>query len=85
MARQVKGLASSLLWLRSLLWRRFDPCPVSVHVLRAWLKKKSWVQPRAQNRQAALLWGVNAAGASPALLVPLLASVTRAFFGESWV
>ena len=26
-AQQVKNLAFSLQWLRSLLWQRFDPCP----------------------------------------------------------
>ena len=30
----------SLLWLRLLLWRRFDPWPGNFHMLQAWSKKK---------------------------------------------
>ena len=33
----VKDLVSPLLWLRSLLWRRFEPWPGNFHML--------WVQP----------------------------------------
>ena len=36
----VKDPALSLLWLRSLLWREFDPWPGNFHMLQIWPKKK---------------------------------------------
>ena len=38
--QQVKDLALSLFWLRSLLWCGFNPGPRNLHVLWAWPKKK---------------------------------------------
>ena len=38
-AQQVKNLALSLLWLRSLLWCEFDPWPGNFCVPRVWTKK----------------------------------------------
>ena len=40
MAQQVKGPASSLQQLRSLLWRRFDPWHGNLHMLQAQPKRK---------------------------------------------
>ena len=40
MAQQVKDLASSLLWLGSLLCCRFDPWPGNFHVPQVQEKKK---------------------------------------------
>ena len=43
MVQQVKDLALSPQWLRSLLWRRFDPWPGNVCMPQTWLllQKKS--------------------------------------------
>ena len=38
-ARWVKNLVWSVLWLRSLLWRGFDPWPRNFHILGTWPKK----------------------------------------------
>ena len=40
-ARRVKDLALSLLWLGLLLWSRFKPWPRNLHMLQAQPKKKS--------------------------------------------
>ena len=44
MAQQVKDPALSLLWLRSLLWREFDPWPLNFHVPQVRLKKKFFLK-----------------------------------------
>ena len=43
----IKDLVLPLLWLRSLLWHRFDPWPGNCHMLREW--------PEMKNKQKALL------------------------------
>ena len=40
MEQWIKDVASSLLWLGSLLWCRFDPWPEKFYMLQAWPKKK---------------------------------------------
>ena len=40
MAQQVKDLALSLPWLRSLLWCEFIPWPGNFHMLLVWPKRK---------------------------------------------
>ena len=40
MLQQVKELAQSLQWLRSLLWRGFNPWPGDFRMPLAWQKKK---------------------------------------------
>ena len=39
-AHEIKDLALSLQWLRSMLWCRFDSWPVNFHMLPMWQKKK---------------------------------------------
>ena len=41
MTQQVKDLALSLQWLRSLLWHRFDFCPENFHMSWVWPKTKT--------------------------------------------
>ena len=41
----VKDSALSLLWLRSLLWHRFDPWPGNFRMLWAWLKNELCLCP----------------------------------------
>ena len=40
MAQQVKDLALLLLWLGSLMWRRFNPWPRNFHMPHIWTKQK---------------------------------------------
>ena len=40
MVQQVKDSVLLLLWLGSLLWCRFSPCPRKLHMLLVWPKKK---------------------------------------------
>ena len=44
MAHQVKDLALSLLWLRSLLWYRFNPWPSNFRMPWVWQKKKHTIE-----------------------------------------
>ena len=43
MAQQVKDPVLSLLWLRSLLWHEFDPCPRNFHTSLGMGEKKNRV------------------------------------------
>ena len=44
MAQWVKDAVSSLQWLWSLLWHRFDPWPGNFHTLQAWPKNQQTKQ-----------------------------------------
>ena len=49
MAQQVKDLALSLLWFKSLLWRKFNPWPRNIHMPQVWPKtKQSMILPNAE-------------------------------------
>ena len=43
MTQWIKDLTLSLLWLRLLLWRRFNPWPRNFHT--------PWVQPKQANKK----------------------------------
>ena len=50
MAQQVKDLASSLLWLGSLLCCRFDPWPGNFHVPQVQEKKKKTKEKKSYTK-----------------------------------
>ena len=50
-AQQIKDLVLSLLWLRSLLWHRFDPWPRKFCML--------WVWPKTNKKLPQYIWMVN--------------------------
>ena len=53
MSQWVKDLVLSLLWLRLLLWCRFNPWPRNFHVLQAWPNKGGciWILGRDVQRK----------------------------------